>query len=170
MSDKLKHIKNSGFKTPDNYFNNLEDTIFSKLNTNSNLDSLDGHGFNVPDDYFSTIEDKVLNKLPFKEKEVKVVSLFNRRNILYFSGVAASIVLMFSIFTNETETISEELDYDLIANYIMEQNVSTYELADLLTDEDLTNINSDIVNEAFDDDSLENYLLDNVNLEDIIEQ
>ena len=37
MNDKLKHIKQSGFKAPDDYFNNLEDAVFHKLNAKSKL-------------------------------------------------------------------------------------------------------------------------------------
>jgi len=170
MSDKLKHIKQTGFTTPDNYFNNLEDRVFEKMNVKSDLDSIINSGFNVPQDYFSTVEDSVFNKLNVEKEEVKVVPLFSKRNLLYFSGIAASVILMLSIFIKETDTISEELDYDLVAEYIMEQNVNSYEIASLLTTEELNTIDGEIMLDAFSNDDMELYLIDNANLEDIIEQ
>lgn len=170
MSKDFKHTKQTGFKTPSDYFNNLEEAVFDKLNAKSNLDSIDNPGFGVPNDYFSTFESKVMDTIKNDEKETKVVSLLSRRNLLYMSGIAASVVLMFSIFVNKTETVTDELDYELLANYIIEQNVSSYEIATLLTEDEITNINSEITQEAFNEDDMEAYLLENVDFENIIEQ
>ncbi|MBT8273930.1 MAG: hypothetical protein KJO77_08995 [Bacteroidia bacterium] len=168
MSKKLKNIKKPGFKTPKDYFDGLEDAVFSQLSTKNLQESIDNHGFSMPEGYMNGIEDKVFNKLD--QDATKVVSLFSRRNILYVSGVAAAIVLMFSIFMNrDTQTI-EDLDQNLVENYILDQDISSYELASLLTEEELTSINDDIMQEVYDEESLEDYLLENVNLEDIIEQ
>jgi hypothetical protein len=170
MSTNFKHIKKPGYKTPEGYFDNLEDAVFKKLNAKSNLDTIKNPGFNVPKDYFSTVEANVFNTLKNENKDVKIVSLFSRKNLLYMSGVAAAVVLMFSLFINKTESVTEDIDYDLIANYIIEQNISSYDLATLLTEEELTTIHSEISNEAFNDEDMEAYLLNNANLEDIIEQ
>ena len=101
MNDKFNHKKQSGFKVPDDYFNHLEDAVFNKLISKSKLDTIKNSGFKVPKDYFSTVEDNVFNVIKQEEKEVKVVSLWSRKNILYISGVAASIALMISIFNTK---------------------------------------------------------------------
>jgi len=168
--NKLKNIKDPGFKVPKEYFNSLEDAVFSKLNTEELQGKIDDHGFAMPKDYLDAIEDKVFSKLNKNDDNVKVVSLFNKRNLLYISGIAAALVIMFSIFINKNDGTSEELDYEMVENYIIDQNISSYELASLLTDEELLEVNSDIMDEAFGDDSLEDYLLENANIEDIIEQ
>jgi hypothetical protein len=168
--NKLKNIKDPGFKAPKDYFDDLEDAVFSKLNTEQIQGKVDDHGFTMPKDYLDSIENKIFSKLDSDDNNVKVVSLFNKRNLLYISGIAAAVVIMFSVFMNKNDGSSEELDYELVENYILDQNISSYELASLLTNEELLEVNSGIMDEAFGDDSLEDYLLENANIEDIIEQ
>lgn len=166
MNDKLKHIKQSGFKAPDGYFNNLEDTIFNKINTNSNLDSINSSGFEVPIDYFSTIEDNVLSTIKNDKKEVKVISLLSRKNILYMSGVAAAIVLMISIFKPSNEISFDSIDTDLVESYISEQNINSADLATLWTETEFDDIIFD--DYEFLDETVEDYILDNSNIEDLL--
>ena len=168
MSKKLRDIEKTGYKTPQDYFNGLEDAVFSRLGTENLQEAIDDHGFSAPVDYLDNLESKVLDKL--EKDKVKVVSLFNRRNLLYMSGVAAAVLIMFSIFLKKDIQSLEELDLNIVENYILDQDFSSYELASLLTEEELTNINNDIMEEVYDEESLENYLLENVNLEDLIEQ
>ena len=122
MNEKFKHIKQTGFKAPDGYFDNLEDVVFNKLNAKSNLENINSPGFNVPEDYFSTIEDKVFNVLKENEKEVKVISLFSKRNLLYYSGIAAALVLMFTIFKPDSE-----LSFDWL-NLILLRTISIHQI------------------------------------------
>ena len=50
--ENLHNIKQSGFKTPNAYFDTIEDQIMSQISLkNSNENS----GFKVPDNYFETI-------------------------------------------------------------------------------------------------------------------
>jgi hypothetical protein len=170
MKDKFKHLKQTGFKVPEGYFDNLEDAVFNQLNEKSSLDMIKSTGYTVPKNYFSTVEENVFDTLNKENKNIKVVSLLSRKSILYMSGVAAAAVVMFSVFINKSETESEELNYDLIANYIIDQNVSSYDLASLLTEDELTTLHSEISNEAFNEDDMEAYLLDNANLEDLVKQ
>lgn len=168
MSKKLKDIKKTGFKTPKDYFDGLEDAVFSKISTENMQEVIDDHGFSMPEGYIEGIEDTVFEKLD--QDNTKVISLFNRRNLLYMSGVAAALLIMFTIFMNKDSQTIDDLDQNQVENYILDQDISSYELASLLTDEELTTINEGIMEEAYDDESLEDYLLENVNLEDIIEQ
>ena len=168
--NKLNNIKDPGFKTSENYFSSFEDAVFDKLNTKNLKDTFEDHGFVAPDDYLSTIEERVFNELDTQVNEVKVVSLFSKRNLLYLSGVAAAILIMFSIYINKDQSTFEDLDVDLVENYIIDQNLSSFEIAQLLTDEELLQVNNEIMDEAFGEESLENYLLEHVNFEDILEQ
>lgn len=167
---KLKNIKETGFKTPKNYFGSIEDSVMTKIQPNNIELNLEAPGFDMPKDYFETIEDRVFDRLKQDNESVKVVSLFTTRNILYVSGIAAAIVILFGVFNTKVNETPEDLNYEMVENYILDQNISTYELASLLTNEELLEINSDIMDEAFGDDSLEDYLLENANIEDIIEQ
>ena len=166
MNKDLKHIKNQGFKVPKDYFETLEDQIMSNITLDTQISKAETPGFETPKDYFNTLEDNIFNKLETPQ-ETKVIPLFKKRNILYFSSIAAVLLLMLTIFVN---TDSEELDYDLVENYIINEDVDVYELATLLTDEELNNIQMEIRNSTYIEDDMESYLLDNVNLEDLIEQ
>ncbi|VAV84789.1 hypothetical protein MNBD_BACTEROID02-476 [hydrothermal vent metagenome] len=169
MQKDLNNIKNTGFKVPKDYFNTLEDTILSKIKAESILKNIDSPGFEMPNGYLDTLEDTVFNTLPKKENS-KVISLFSKKNLIYISGVAAAIVIMFGFFWNNTNASEMELDYEMVESYLIDQNISSYEIASLLTEEELSNIDSEIMNEAFNDEGMEDYLLENVNFEDIIEQ
>jgi hypothetical protein len=169
MQKDLNNIKNTGFKVPKDYFNTLEDTILSKIKAESILKDIDSPGFEMPNGYLDTLEDTVFNTLPKKENS-KVISLFSKKNLIYITGVAAAIVIMFSFFWNNTNASEMELDYEMVESYLIDQNISSFEFASLLTEEELLNINSEIMDEAYNDESMEDYLLENVNFEDIIEQ
>ncbi len=166
--NKKFNIKNTGFKAPKAYFDTLEDKILNKINEDTSFEHIKESGFKLPDGYLSSVEDAVLNTV--NEQDNKVISLLSRRNLLYVSGIAAAIVIMFGIFM-KNDTISEPLiDAEMAETYLMNQDISSYELASLLTEEDIVSLDEEIMNEAFTDDEMEDYLLENVNLEDIIEQ
>ncbi len=169
MQKDLNNIKNTGLKVPKDYFNTLEDTILSKIKAESIIKDIDSPGFEIPNGYLDTLEDTVFNTLPKKENS-KVISLFSKKNLIYITGVAAAIVIMFGFFWNNTNASEMELDYEMVESYLIDQNISSFEIASLLTEEELLNINSEIMDEAYNDESMEDYLLENVNFEDIIEQ
>ena len=166
MNDKLKHIKQSGFKAPYDYFNNLEDAVFHKLNVKSKLDSIDNAGFEVPKDYFSTVEENVLHAIKNDKKEVKVVSLFSRRNLLYFSGVAAAIVLMISVFKPDSELSFDSLDTELVESYISLHNINASDLATLWNEATFNDVAYDEY--EFLDETVIDYILENSSIEDLI--
>ncbi|WOD44301.1 hypothetical protein [Hwangdonia lutea] len=162
----LHNMKSSGFKTPDNYFESFDDKLLAKLKAQNKLDDIKTTGFKVPNDYFETIDDAILSTVQ-NQKDTKVVSLFSWRKMAYASAVAASIILMFNLFFNTPEKLTfDSLEIASIENYLAEEGFTTYELATLLTDEEL---NSEaFTNTQITEDSLEDYLLNNANIEDLL--
>lgn len=169
MQLNLNNIKNTGFKTPDNYFNAVENNIMNAIKQESNLNLSKETGFKTPNNYFDSIEDAVINKIETKTTS-KIIPLFSKRNLIYASSIAAAILIMFSIYLNKDNDILEEIEYEIVENYILNQGISSYDIASLLTEEELSNINFEIMDEAFNNEDIEDYLLENANLEDIIEQ
>ncbi|NQX84425.1 MAG: hypothetical protein HRT67_00625 [Flavobacteriaceae bacterium] len=165
MSKDLKHIKTSGFKVPEDYFEALEDHIIANSSLDTRISEAKTLGFRVPKDYFETLEDSIFSKLETCE-ETKVLPLFKKRNILSFSSIAAAFLIMLAFFVNSDY---EEFDYFLAENYIIDKDVDVYELAALLTDEELNNIQTTVRNSTYTEDDMESYLLDHINLEDLIE-
>lgn len=158
--NKLHNIKDSGFKTPKNYFDGLEDSIMDQIKLNEKIEDT---GFKAPDDYFESLEDKILDKVSHKPK---VISLFTKRNLFYVSSIAAALVLMFNIIGNKNEFTFEDLETASIENYLYDQDIDSYEIASLLTDDELTTAN--FIDTKITDESLENYLLQNATIEDLI--
>lgn len=167
-NDKLKHIKSTGFKTPDGYFDSLEAKLNARLANEERIQDIDNAGFEVPKDYFETLEDKILSQVSEPSKG-KVVTLFSRRNLIYISGVAAAILVAFTIFFKSDPLTDTPIDDEVVKTYILDEGISSYELAALFTDEEITSFNEEIMEEAFNDESLEDYLLENTDIEDLIE-
>ena len=102
------------FSVPENYFNSVEDSVFSKVIEKQLPGELT---YNVPDDYFENFEDTLFSNSEFAKKEVKVISL-KSRVINSIPTAAAACMLLFVglnyFSTNEKtsfETItSEELE------------------------------------------------------------
>ncbi|GAA3654183.1 hypothetical protein [Flavivirga jejuensis] len=159
---KLHNIKETGFKVPDNYFNNLEDVILShaKLKKMSS-DS----GFKLPDDYFDTLEDSIIKKVSTKTP-TKVIPLFRKRTLIYISGVAAAVLLLFNLSIFEKELTFDSLDIETVENYIISENIGSYEIATLLPEEDLLEENFIEYNNV-EVEAVETYILNNIDVEDI---
>ena len=165
-NNNLHNIKSSGFKTPDKYFESFDEILFAKLKDEDNLEINKSTGFKVPNDYFETVDDKILKAINNKE-ETKVISLFSWRKVAYASAVAASLILMFNIVFNSSEKLTfDSLETASIENYLAEEDFTSYELATLLTEDEL---NSEaFINTNITEDSLEDYLLNNANIEDLL--
>lgn len=161
--NKLQNIKNTGFKTPDNYFDTLEDRLFTEAKLKANVS---GSGFVMPEDYLDGLENTILNKVP-KVEEPKVISIFSKRTLVYVSSIAAAILLLFNLSILETKpTTFDSLDTETVENYILEEDIGSYEINTSLTEDDFYVDNFSEV--TIDDESFEDYILNDVNLEDIM--
>lgn len=167
MSKEL-NIKNTGFETPKNYFDSVEDAVFSSLQSEKLKNSTSDPGYSIPEGYFDSLEDEVLSKID--KPETKVISLNTRKLLYTATSIAAILVLYFTLFSKTERNTLDSLDTEVVEAYILEQEIDSYELASLLTDEDIDTINGDIFKEEFNSDQLEEYILENIELESIIEQ
>lgn len=162
-TNKLHNIKETGFKVPKDYFGSLEATILTDLKLKEQAPE---SGYKVPDNYFDSLEQKITNAI-VPEKEVKVIKLFTWRKAAYMSAVAASLILMFNIFFNNTNNVTiENIETANIENYILNEDLETSEIASLFTDEDLSYVQ--LINDGYSSETLENYIFDNLEIEDII--
>ncbi|WP_299556189.1 hypothetical protein [Seonamhaeicola sp.] len=160
--NKLDHIKESGFKVPKGYFDSLEDHIMSELKLKELTNSTSG--FKTPDTYFDALEDTILNKVS-EERETKVIRLFSRKTMVYASGIAAAVLLLFGLLFFESKPSFDDLDNETVENYILNENIDSYEIASLLNEEDL--IEENFVEFTIDEDVVEDYIFDNLDVEDL---
>jgi len=146
----------NGFSIPENYFDTVEDAVFSKIGEQH---FPVGNAFSTPDRYFESFEDTLFSKLDITKKEVKVISL-KSRVLKFIPTAAAASVLLFiglNIFTTEDpfNTISsEDLDSWFDENYIDYSTVNAIEFID--TDFTERNILED--DTSIDDDDILEYL------------
>ena len=164
---KLNSIKSTGFKVPEHYLESFDELLFNKLSEVKPLENVQDAGFKVPEAYFDTFEDK-LGQLLSTEKEAKVLPLFSWKKAAYISGVAASIIIMLSLFNiyNSKPTFGK-IETASIENYIVEEDFTNEDFASLVS-EDLT------LNKFMDsnliDSNLEDYILDNASVEDYLKE
>ncbi|WP_299116618.1 hypothetical protein [uncultured Winogradskyella sp.] len=163
--DKLHNIKTTGYKTPDDYFESFENKLFERLSEEEPIEGVKDSGYTVPKNYFDSIEDKVFNTI--STKEIPIVKLRARKYFYYVAGIAASLVLLFAIFFQDTDY--ESLSIEVVETYLEDRDLDSYELAQLLSDVDLLEDDFIITETPYEEDNLENYLLENTDLESFLE-
>ncbi len=165
----MKENKNiTGFKTPENYFEDFEERLFSKISEEGFPKST---GHTVPDGYFETMEKRVSKAVINSEKPTKVIQLFPKKYFGYAAAIAACLVIGFTVFNTKTDNSSlDSLQLAAIDTYIEEGNLNLdfYDLTSYIDDEDITDLNFD--NHQFSESTLEDYLLENVDTETLINE
>lgn len=143
MEKDLKHIinKGTGFKTPPDYFDALENQIMNRIKLEK--ESIKKNPFAVPDDYFDSLEETIRKKTTQNTAgKPKVISLKTPNFIKYAASIAAAFLLIFSIYHfQNTAVTNSEGDFTFITDYVENDGIdfSSYELQELLTDEYLDN-------------------------------
>lgn len=165
MKTHLNNIKKPGFKTPDNYFETVEDNIMDAIKQENALNLSTETGFKTPNNYFNNLEDVIISKIETKNSP-KVIALFTKRNLLYASSIAAAVLLFFNLSIFDKEITFDSLNTETVENYIIDEGISSYELAALLPNDGL--IETDFIQQNITDITLENYLLDNFDFEELI--
>lgn len=132
-----------------------------KLNTIPKIES----GLKNPEDaYFEKFSENLLEKIAVKEP--KTISLLqNRKAIIMMVAAVFILALTIPLFINQAAH-SQEIDTETLENYLSYQsNVNQYDLINALDEEDISNINSNI---ALEDNTIEELLISNSNLENYI--
>jgi hypothetical protein len=162
--NKLHNITSTGYKTPENYFESFEDRLFENLSDEEVINGIKTHGYAVPKDYFNAVETDIISKLNTKEKPI--VNLISKTTYYYVAGIAASLVLMFSLIFNNDYSISvDTIDTVAIENYLYQEDYTNDELATLITPNDISE--TDFININVSDETLNKYL-ENIDTEDLI--
>lgn len=162
----LHHIKDSGFKTPDGYFDAFDERLSKKLSAQEDMASISDSGFKVPDNYFETFDKRLQARLQ-NETPVKVIRLNPWRKVAYLSGVAASIALLLTFLLNSKDDLTiNQIETASIENYLKDQNLNVYDIASFLNEDDL--IVDNFVSNSLTEESLETYLINNTSIEDLI--
>ncbi len=164
--NKLNNIKSTGFKTPDTYFETLEDAIFSKLKEETMTAKLTASGFKAPEDYFKTFDAKVLTRIE-ENQTTKAIPVFTWRNLAYVSGIAASVILAINIFfTHSNKLTFDDLETASIESYLINEDLNAYDIAPYLGASELNS--DDFIENTINASEIEDYLLQNSDVEHLI--
>ena len=163
-TNKIHNIESTGFKTPSGYFDSLEKNILDKIDI-ENTSLPKKAGFDVPDSYLNNIEDTISEKV-FGKKKIQVVSIFSTKNFIYTSSIAAAIILLISLSIFKTQPSFGNLDTESVKNYIISESISPYEIGSLLNDDELNE--KEFVDLNLENESIEAYLLNNFDIEDLM--
>ncbi|MEZ4802458.1 MAG: hypothetical protein R2797_06765 [Gelidibacter sp.] len=165
-SKNLHTIKSTGYKTPDDYFEALEDAVFSKLNEERIASKVGSHGFKVPDNYFETLGSEILTVLNEK-KSTKIISMFSWKTVASVSGIAASFILAFNLlYSNQNGLTFDDLETASIENYLMNEDMNAYDIAPYFNAEEMNS--EDFVENTINASDIEDYLLQNSDVEHLI--
>lgn len=167
MKNNKLNIKSTGFKTPDNYFEKFEDKLFDRLSEKESIEGVDSTGFKVPDDYLEKFDEKLLEHIKNTEDK-PVVKFINRKLFYYISGIAASLLLLLVLF-NKIDEPMETLSVEMVETYLGNQDLDSYELAQLLSEANILEEDFTIIETNYNEENIESYLLDNADIETILE-
>ncbi|WP_250434451.1 hypothetical protein [Hanstruepera flava] len=156
--NKLHNVKASGFKTPDDYFNQFEDNLLLELQLKENVSN---SGFKAPEGYLNAFK---VNVTPI-ESETKVIPLFNKKTILYVASIAAVFLMLLIIPTSKNNINFASLDSETLENYLLTSDFESVELSHLITN--TSTFENSILEETLSDVNLEDYLYNNTELEDL---
>ena len=123
-------------------------------------------GFKTPENYFDTFSAKVLQQI--NEEEVKVIPIYKRKKtITLIAAAVVGIALMIPIINNYNAT-SKELDEATLETYLSYQsNLNQYDLIRELDTKDIEKLNKNV---ALEQETLEDILSSNPNIENLISE
>ncbi|AWI26665.1 hypothetical protein [Flavobacterium pallidum] len=122
-------------------------------------------GFREPAGYFESLSASVMAKI--NAEQPKVIPLYKRYKIIWCAAAAVVFAALMIPVINDFTPKEAQPDAVSIENYLTYQsNISTDDIASLLNEEDLDNIDSDI---SLDDKSIEEVLTSDNNFENLID-
>lgn len=123
-------------------------------------------GFKTPENYFDTFSTKVLQQIN-EEKEVKVIPLYKRKKVLSIAAAAVVFAaLLIPVINNYNK--SKDLDEDTLETYLSYQsNLNQYDLIRELDTKDIDKLGKNV---ALEQETLEDILATNPNIENLISE
>ncbi|WP_285058656.1 hypothetical protein [Pedobacter ginsengisoli] len=165
-SEWMKGIKEAGFTTPSNYFEELNDSIRARMITERLRASVPVDGHTVPPNYFEQLQLNILAKTAKQitaSRQTKIVRLW-RSNVLKYASAACFVIIAgmgvyFNINeqkatqnNNYTETATEQMLFDIDEEVIIEHIEANYK---------------DQQKPTAKETALENYILNNYSQNDL---
>ncbi|WP_428228600.1 hypothetical protein [Flavobacterium sp.] len=124
-------------------------------------------GFKTPEYYFDTLSAKVLQQIN-EQKKVKVIPIYRRKKVLFIVAAAVVVIAFMIPIVNNYNNTSKDLDEDTLETYLSYQsNLNQYDLIQKLDTKDIQALSQNV---AIEDETLEDILATNPNIEHLIIQ
>ena len=156
--------KDSGFKTPEGYFDHLQDRILDHTAQVRNRRKDHRHGFRVPEGYFEGLADRLQERRKNKESKVRRLRPVN---LSWIAAAAAAVLLLILVPDRGENSIEfKDLTGESIAEYLQtwEGDLSSDELADALPLNDIAL--EDILDASLQTQQIADYLENNTEADD----
>jgi hypothetical protein len=166
-SEWMKGIKETGFTTPSNYFEELNDNIRVKMVTERLRATVPQDGYTVPPDYFEQLQSNILAKTTGKDtaskRQTKIARLWHSNVLKYASAACFIIIAGMGVYfnnnvqkpaqnTNYTDAATEQMLFDIDEEVIIEHIEAGYK---------------DQQKPSAKEAALENYILNNYSQNDL---
>lgn len=162
--NRLHHIKATGFKTPEQYFEAFEGRFFEGFEDIDSISGIEISGYTVPQNYFDTVDAKIIRKL--KAEDQPVIRLTPRTTFYTIAGIAASFILLFSlVITNSKSITIDALETSFLERYILQESSTYDDLASLFETDDISE--TDFIDFNISEETLDHYL-ETIDTEDLI--
>ena len=126
-----------------------------------------GTGFKTPENYFDDFSTKILQQVN-EEKETKVIPIYKRKKVISFLAAAVVVIALMIPIVNNYNTTSKELDEDTLETYLSYQsNLNQYDLIKELDSKDIDKLGKGV---ALEQETLEDILASNPNIENLISE
>jgi len=123
-------------------------------------------GFKTPDHYFDDLSAKVLQQI--NERQVKVIPIYRRKKVLSLVAAAAVVMALMIPIVNNYNATSKELDEATLESYLSYQsNLNQYDLTKELDTKDIEKLGKSV---ALEQETLEDILSSNPNIENLISE
>jgi hypothetical protein len=123
-------------------------------------------GFKTPEHYFDDFSEKVQRKL--NEKEVRVIPIYKRKKVISLLAAAVVVIALMIPIVNNYNATSKELDEATLETYLSYQsNLNQYDLIQSLDTTDIQKLNKNV---AIEEETLEDVLSSNPNIERLISE
>lgn len=124
-------------------------------------------GFKTPENYFDDFSAKILQQIS-EDKKVKVIPIYKRKKVLSLLAAAVVVIAFMIPIINNYNNTSRELDEDTLETYLSYQsNLNQYDLIKELDTKDIDKLGKGV---ALEQETLEDILASNPNIENLISE
>ena len=146
--------KNSPFKVPKEYFERFDATFFNEIELKTSVKET---GFKTPDSYLNDFNIPIPKISKFSN-----LRKLNKKYSFYIFRTAAALFLLFMFSLPSEDT--QEISYEILENYLINEGNQSEAFIDVLTLEDLNDLS--ILEVSYYE--IENYILQNASIETLL--